>query len=154
MEAGSLFAFQAAKLQHFDEQGESGHIRDAGDGEENLEPPSEWRVLEDELFDGGVDLLDFEADLGDAPFVLLFEQRNRDRLGAVFGGGSVFHERRAGQMQLLQVGNGPADARTGRKFKNLAHAREHGGVGAIGFNKLASGLGETARLAWIDLGDR
>jgi hypothetical protein len=39
-------------------------------------------VIGDELFDGGVDLLNFFVDVGEALFVLLFKQTNRDRLGA------------------------------------------------------------------------
>ena len=43
---------------------------------------SELCVIGDELFDGGVDLLNFFVDVGEALFVLLFKQTNRDRLGA------------------------------------------------------------------------
>ncbi len=57
-------------------------------------------------------------------------------------------------MQLLQFSDGLADARPWFEAENLAHAREHGGVDAIGFDELAGRLGETARLAGIDLGDR
>lgn len=64
-----------------------------GIGEENLERARELRVIEDELFDRGVDLLAFDVDLHEALFVLLFEQGKRDRLGAIFGGGAVFDER-------------------------------------------------------------
>ena len=43
---------------------------------------SELCVIGDELFDGGVDLLNLFVDVGEALFVLLFKQTNRDRLGA------------------------------------------------------------------------
>jgi transposase len=74
-------------------------------------------------------------------------------LARFFGGGAVFDQRGAGQMQLLQLGDGLADAGARRQIKNLAHARERRGVGAIGFHELAGDLGETARLARINLGD-
>lgn len=153
-EACGLFAFEVAKLRHFDQQSKSGDLRDARDREENLEPASELRVIEDELFDRGVDLLDFDVYLGEALFVLLFEQGKRDCLGAVFGGGAVFDESGPSDMQLLQFGDGLADARPWFEAENLAHAREHGGVDPIGFDELAGRLGETARLAGIDFGDR
>lgn len=153
-EACGLFAFEAPKFRHFDHQSKSGDLRDAWDGEENLEPASEVRVFDDELFDRVVDPLDFDVYFHEALFVLLFEQGKRDRLGAVFGGGAVFDERGARQMQLLQFGDGLADARPWFEAENLAHAREHDGVDAIGFDELAGRLGESARLAGIDLGDR
>jgi hypothetical protein len=147
-------SFEAPKFGHFDEQSESGDYRDAGNGEENLEAACKLRVIFDALFDGGVDLLDFHVDLGEPLFVLPFKQRKRDRLGAVFGRGAVFDQRGAGQMQLLQLGDGFADAGARLDLQDLAHARQHGGVGAIGFDQLAGGFGEAARLARIDLGDR
>lgn len=57
-------------------------------------------------------------------------------------------------MQFFQLGDELADTRAGRKVENLSHARQHGGVCAIGFDELAGSLGEAARLARIDFGDR
>ena len=73
--------------------------------------------------------------------------------GAIFGGRAVFDQRRAGEIRFFQLGDGLADAGTWLQIENLAHAREHGGVGAIGFRGLVGGLGEAARLTPIDLGD-
>jgi hypothetical protein len=152
-EARSLLAFEAPKLRHFDEQSESGDRRDGGDREKNLEAARELNVVVDKLFDSGVDLVDFHVDLDETLLVLLFEPRKRDRLGAVSCGGEVLNEWGSGQMQLFQLGDELADAGTERQIENLAHAREHGGVGSVGFDELAGGLGEAARLARIDLGD-
>jgi len=76
-EACGLIAFKAARLRHFDEQGESGDFRDAGNEEETLEPPVERRFIEDELFDGGVGFLNFHVDLDEPLFLLPFGQRKR-----------------------------------------------------------------------------
>ncbi|TDX59560.1 hypothetical protein EDE12_1322 [Methylosinus sp. sav-2] len=153
-EARRLSSFEAAEFWHFDEQGESREFRDSGDGEENFEPASEERIAFDALFDCGVYLHDFRVDFGDALFVPPFEQRKRDRLRAVRGGGAVFDERGSRQMQFFQLGDGLADARARLEVESLSHARQHGGVGTIGFDELAGGLGEAARVARIDFGYR
>nr|WP_245276225.1 hypothetical protein [Methylocapsa aurea] len=142
-----------SEFRHFDEQGEGGDFRDAGDGEKNLKAPSELSVVVDKFSDGGVDLVDFHIDLGEALFVLPFEQGQRDRFGAIFVGRVVFDERGAGKMKFFQLGDGLTDAGTRPQIENLAHAREHGGVGAICFHELAGGFSETAGLTRIDLGD-
>lgn len=72
-EARGLSRFEAAEFRHFNEQGECGDTRDAGNGEKNLEPAGKERVAFDTLLDGDVDFLDFSVDFGDALFVLLFE---------------------------------------------------------------------------------
>jgi hypothetical protein len=89
-EARGLLAFERSEFRHFDEQREGGDFRGAGDGEKNLKAPSELSVVVDKFSDGGIDLGDFHIDLGEALFVLLFEQGQRDRFGAIFGGRAVF----------------------------------------------------------------
>ena len=120
-EARGLLAFERSELGHFDEQGKGGDFRDAGDGENNLKAPGALSVAVDTLFDGGVDLLDFDANGGDTVFVLLFEQGQRNRLGAILAavrsltrvGAIGFHELAGGlgeAARLARIDRGDEDA--------------------------------------------
>ena len=70
---------------------------------------------------------------------------------SVLRGRAILDKGLAGKVKLLEAGALPGGGRARIELEQRSHAGEERGVQAIGLRELAGGLGETARLARVDL---
>ena len=115
---------------------------------------SEARVGFDNLENGRFDSSHLPIDLFEALSVLTFQQRERQNLSAVLGGGSILHQGLASDVKLLQFEQDLACRRARLQFQQGAHASQDRRIQAIGLRQLAGRLSEAARLTRIDLDER
>jgi hypothetical protein len=101
-EASRLTCFEGAEFRHFDQQGEGSDVGDAWNAGQDGETIGEASVGFDDLEDCRFDNSDLTIDLLEALGVLTLQQRERQDFSAVLGGGAVFHQGLASQVELLQ----------------------------------------------------
>jgi hypothetical protein len=153
-EVGGLSGFQRAELGHCDQQSKGGDVGDAGNAGQDGEAIGEACVRFDHLENCRFDRRNLPVDLFEALSILTFQQRERQSFSAVLGGGSIFHQGVASDVEFLEFKQDLASGRAGLQFQQGAHARQNRRIQAIGLRQLAGRLGEAARLTRIDLDER
>ncbi len=149
--AGGLF-IQFAQFGHLDEKGKGRNLRQAGNGDKDVEARPEAFVTCDTGGDGLLDLGELSFDLLQPGKVLPFEEGLVDVLAAVLRRRPVLHQRQACSMQLLEF----TERRSVRVQKTRAQqqtkSRQHLRVDPVCLGQRSDGIGKSSRLARIDLG--
>ena len=125
-----------------------------GDACQDCEAAGKLAIGFDHREDGTFDRVDLTFDLLAASCVLAFQQRQRENLCAVLGGGAILDQGFTGDMELLEVSQCIAAGGSRFQLQHRAHASQHCGVQRVGFCELADRLGEAARPTRIDLDER
>ena len=153
-EAGGLGVLETPELGRLDDEHVCGHLADAWNARQDVEPLAQVRVCVAQRFEASIDRFDLAVDLAQPLSELtLDEGRDGDGL-AVEGCDAVLDECVAGVDEFPQGLDRLAGGGARLEVENCAHAGKHKGVAPVSLGEFSCGLGEASGLTGIDLDPR
>ena len=145
---------ETPELRRLDDEHVRGHLADAWNARQDVEPLAQVRVCVAQRFEVFVDRFGLAVDLAQPLSELtLDEGRDGDGL-AVEGCDAVLDECVAGVDEFPQGLDRLAGGGARLEVENCAHAGKHKGVAPVSLGEFSCGLGEASGLTGIDLDPR